>query len=109
MTEPTPEARLVRIGPIEVMARPATEGQVSVITKAAAAARRTKADGAVANALDIAFRVVETLLVDPADVDRIDNGLIDGSIKVSDLAGVLGLEDEDDKPKPTKARTRRSR
>lgn len=114
MTRPvgTPEdrtARLVTIGPISVMALPATEGQRTVIAKGAAAFRRDSSN--VFSALDIVFRVVQALLVNPEDVDRIDSGLIDGSIAPSDLAGVLGLgEDDDDSPKPTKAiRTRRGR
>lgn len=108
MTEPTRVPRLVKIGPIEVMALPATEGQATVVAKSAAAARRAGGDSAFI-AVDVVFRVVQALLVDPADADRIDTGLIEGTIQVSDLSAVLGLEDDVDEPKPTKARTRRTR
>lgn len=110
MTQPvdTPGAQLVTVGPFEVMAKSPTEEQTLVITKSAAAARRNPA--AAFTAVDVVFRVVQALLVDPKDVDLIDTGLIEGTIKVGDLVGILGMDiSTNDEPKPKPARTRRSR
>ncbi len=87
-----------------------TEGQATVLAKAMAAARRGKDDASALGAIDMVFRVSQALLVNPEDSDLIDEGLINGTIVPSDLSGLLGLEDDDDKPKRAPAkRTRRSR
>lgn len=110
MTEPVGTPKLVKVGPIEVMAKEPTEGQATVLAKAMAAARRGKDDASALGAIDMVFRVSQALLVDPEDANRIDDGLIDGTIVPSDLSALLGLEADDDKPKPAPAkRTRRSR
>lgn len=93
---------------LTVVMKAPTEDQVIIVTKAVKAAQRDKATSPTA--IDIVFRVITKLLVDPEDADRIDTALIDGDLKVRDLATkALRYEDEDAKPAPTNRRARRAR
>ncbi len=91
---------------LSVRAKLPTE-QLAVVVKSAAAGQRNLAQNGL-SAIDIAFRVITALLVDKADVERIDDALIDGTVKVADLMKILGL-DEDAKPAEKPARTRRGK
>ncbi len=92
---------------LSVRAKLPTEEQLAVVVKSAAAGQRNLAQNGL-SAIDIAFRVITALLVDKADVERIDDALIDGTVKVADLMKILGL-DEDAKPAEKPARTRRGK
>jgi hypothetical protein len=92
---------------LTVRMRLPTEDQAVVVVKALKAAQRAPEAGPAA--IDIVFRVITKMLVDPQDVDRIDTALIDGDLKVRTLAHkALRYEDEDDKP-ATNRRARRAR
>jgi len=93
---------------ISVWAYMPTEEQMAVVYKSAAAAKRNIRLGGL-TALDIVFRVIEKLLVDPADVEILDSALVDGTVRISDLSKIFGTgEESDDKP-AAKVRTRRGR
>jgi|SRR5262245_24319285 len=91
---------------LTVMMKQPTEDQIAIIVKSVRAAERNPATGAIA--IDIVFRVITNLLVDPADSDRIDTALIDEGLKIRDLASkALRFEVEDAKPAaPRRARRR---
>lgn len=115
MTEPEgtssseePGIRLVQVTPtVSVRAKTATESQVAVVVKAAAAGQRDMALNGI-NAIDITFRVITALLVDSEDIKILDDGLIDGTVTVKDLMKILGIDEEPD-ARQAKSRTRRGK
>lgn len=116
MTEPEgtsssegPAIRKVQVTEtISVQAKEPTESQVAVVVKAAAAGQRNLALNGI-SAIDIAFRVITVLLVNKEDVDILDEGLIDGTVTVSDLMKILGIGEEPDAKQAVKTRTRRGK
>jgi hypothetical protein len=92
---------------VSVWAYEPTEAQMAVLYKAAAAAKRNIRAGGI-TALDLTFRVIEKLLVDEADVEVLDSGLIEGTITMADIVKIFGTGESDDKP-AVKTRTRRGR
>lgn len=107
--EKAEEGTLVRINAkISVRMRTPTDDQVMVVTKQAAIARR-RSDRSF-DAVGIFFRVFEAVLVDPDDIETLDQGLIDGGVTVEEMTkGFFSLvRGEEDSATSTPAkRTRR--
>ncbi len=104
------EGILVKINAkISVRMRTPNDNQVMVVTKEAAIARR-KADRSL-SAVAMFFRVFEAVLVDPEDVDLLDQALIDGDVTVEEMTKAffsLTRGDEDASPAPARRTRRRS-
>lgn len=108
----TPEGTLVKVNDaISVYMKTPTEDQVTVVAKEAAIAQRR--DERAISTVRIFFRVFEALLVNPDDRELFDEGLIDGTVTVTEMTKAffsLAREEEDDDtpaaPKP-RVRTRR--
>lgn len=100
--------RVIELNPsLSVRAIFPTEEQTLVITKSVRAAQRLGGEASL-TAVDVLFRVISTLLVDQEDADKIDTGLIDGSIRASDLMKIMADPEDDTDAKPA-ARARRRR
>jgi hypothetical protein len=113
MTVPTPDADkyyTVKLNDkITVQSKRPTEEQVVVLSKTASAVQRDP-EGRAINGMGLIFRIFERMLT-PESADLIDEALVDGTLKVSDLQNLIlaGQDEEtDDKPLPAK-RVRRAR
>ncbi len=104
------KTRLIQVTEtLAVRARVPTEEQITVVVKAAAAGQRNIALNGL-SAIDITFRVISALLVNKEDIDLIDDALIEGTVKVSDLMKILGMDEETGAKPPAKpTRTRRGK
>lgn len=107
MTEPvdTPKTRSVKLtGKLTVEVRYATSDQAAVVFKTARAAQRDVPKYGL-QAIDALFRVVEKILVDPDDSQRIDDALMEGELTTRDLLKLFALEGEDaDETAPRRVR-----
>lgn len=121
--EPTAEAvKDYTIGNLKITMRAATEDQFMVLLKHARLAEKAIDQ---ANALgteqanqqakqlalrtnEIFFRIVEKLIVQPEDVERLDDALADGTVTVKQITAAMKSEEQDGSP-ASPARTRRGR
>jgi hypothetical protein len=113
MTVPTPDDQkyyTVKLNnKITVQSKRPTEEQIIVLSKTASAVKRDP-DGRAIGGMDLIFRIFERMLT-PESAEVVDVALIEGTLKVSELQGLMlaGQDEEnDDKPVPAK-RVRRSR
>ena len=107
------EGTLVRINDkISVRMRTPTDDQVMVVSKEAGIARR-RAERSM-DAVTMFFRVFEKTLVNPEDVEILNDALVDGDVTVDEMTkGFFSLVrgDEDDAtpaPAPVRRTRRRS-
>ena len=107
MTQPV-DTREVQLTPkLKVGVRTPTEEQAAVVFKTAKAAQRDPGANGL-QALDVLFRVVEKLLVDPDDGPRIDDALLDGEIGISDILKLFAQGGNDaDETAPRRVRRAR--
>ena len=96
------------IGPLKIQMKRATEDQLAILAKVAMAAQKDP-QGQGLRAIEVFFRLIENLIVDPKDVERLEDALTDGDVTVPQIAAqIQGKEtpDADSAPRP---RTRRGR
>lgn len=93
------------VGDFKIRLRPINPSQWTILTKVTRAAQRSGGE-ANARAVEVFFGIFERLLVDEEDMQRLEDGLVDGTVTVEALAGAIKGE-QDGSAKPTATRTRR--
>lgn len=92
----------VSFGDREIMFNQPTEGQLAVIGKAVWLAKR--GGDSTVNGIGLILNVIDKLVVEPNDRNWLEDGLMDGSVKLDDFIAVLdGLNagvEEEPRPKP---------
>jgi len=96
------------IGHLKVKMRRATEDQLMVLLKHARLAEKAGTKEAALRATEVFFRIIEQLVVDPDDIERIDDGLADKTVTVKQITGAMEIKGTDG-PATAAARTRRGR
>lgn len=76
-----------------------TEGQMAVIGKAVWLAKRGGEN--VINGVGLILNVIDKLVVDIADRNWLEDGLMDGSVGLNDFIGVLDGLNAGEDPQPT--------
>jgi hypothetical protein len=91
-------------GERKIMFNQPTEGQMAVIGKAVWLAKRGGAN--VINGIGLILNVIDKLVIEAEDRNWLEDGLMDGSVKLNDFIGVLdgmnGGTAADEKPKGKK-------
>lgn len=98
----------VTIGDLTIKMRKATEDQFMIILKHARLAEKTQTKEAVLRMNEIFFQVIEDLIIDPMDLERLDDGLTKRTVTVRQISAAMQSEGRDGSTTPP-ARTRRGR
>lgn len=112
-SEPADDADAIQdiaIGTLHVKMRKVTEDQFMILIKHARLAEKTGAAAAAIRANEVFFRILEDVVVDPLDIERLDDGLASRTVTVKQIADAMRTSNpdaNDDSPPP--ARTRRGR
>ena len=94
---------------MEVMVYAANEDQVAIGYKVAREAQKQQTGEKAMRAVEVVFRIAEKLLVDPADAEKIEDGMIDGELHIADVMKLfLGGIDEDAQQTVAPSRVRRA-
>jgi len=111
----TPEVPAVETYPVtlsnglKVMVFAATEDQVAIGYKVAREAQKQATAEKGLRAIEIVFRIAEKLLVDKEDVERIEDGMVDGDLHMADVMSLfLGGVNADAEPAAPPRRVRRA-
>lgn len=92
-----------------VMVYAATDDQVAVGYKVAREAQKQQTGEKAMRAVEVVFRIAEKLLVDPADAEKIEDGMVDGELHIADVMKLfLGGVDDDAQPSAAPSRVRRA-
>jgi hypothetical protein len=102
----TEDLLVVSLGGRDYKMRPMNASQWAVLTKVTMEAERANTGAANTRAVSVFFGVIERLLVDPADLIRLEDALVDGSVTVEDLSKAIEGE-RNGTTKPAVTRTRR--
>lgn len=108
--EKAPETFEITLGNgMKVMVYAATEDQVAVGYKVAREAQKQQSGERAMRAVEVVFRIAEKLLVDHEDAERIEDGMIDGTLHIADVMKLfLGGVDEDAQQAAPPSRVRRA-
>jgi hypothetical protein len=96
------------IGPLKVRMQRATEDQMAVLAKVARAAEKDP-QGKGLRAVEVFFRLVENLLVDRDDIERLEDALADRKVTLHQIAAQIKGEESANADKAPRPRTRRGR
>lgn len=94
------------VGSLSFEMRPMNASQWAVLTKVTMEANRANTGAANTRAVEVFFSVVERLLINPADLTRMEDALINETITIEDLSKAIEGK-RNGTPKPAPVRTRR--